>query len=82
MRVTALSLEKKTKPGRALCSLSVHPASSRGSPESPGVSSCHSTLHMLFTFQHQHPQYRAIVQILPFFRICDNDKLLDKKLIN
>ena len=38
-----------------LCALCVH--SARSSPESPGVSRCHSALHMLFTFQHQHPQY-------------------------
>ena len=55
-----------------LCVLCVHSASARCSPEPP-VSRCHSTLHMLFTFQHQHPQYSSnpsvcnwdIVQIIP-----------------
>ena len=54
MRVTALSLEKKTKPGRAVSSLcALRPLV----PGAPGVSQCHSALHMLFTFQHQHPLY-------------------------
>ena len=56
MRVTALSLEKKTKPGRAVCSLCALRPLVPGVPGSVTVSLC-IALHMLFTFQHQHPQY-------------------------